>query len=116
VHCEVAYTQNRFLLRDNNSTNGTIHNGTKIDKTWLEFGDKIQVADTELIFSCEGYDLKDDNPEKAIEAFESSLKREPDFLDALKILAFLLERNVARRKEAAALWDKISQLEKSSAL
>lgn len=113
VHCTISYERHRFLLRDNNSTNGTVCNGEKIREHWLEFGDKVCVADTEMVFSCKGYDLKDEDPKGAIEAFEASLNRQPDFLTALKVQAFLLERNIARKKEAEPLWKRIMELERS---
>ena len=112
VHFEVTFTNNCFLLRDNDSTNGTICNGEKIEQKWLEFGDKIQVGGTTLLFSCEGFDLKDDDAEQAVTALEKCIERQPDFITALKILAFMLERNIARKKEAASVWEKIARLEK----
>ena len=50
-HCEVTFHANRFQLRDNHSTNGTLCNGERIDVQDLEFGDKIEVADTEMVRS-----------------------------------------------------------------
>ncbi len=114
VHCKVAFSNHHFVLRDNNSTNGTLCNGEQITEKVLEFGDTVRVADTEMIFTCKGDELKDEDPDGAIAAFEATLKRAPDFLTALKVLAFLLERNIVREKEAAPLWSKIMELEKSA--
>jgi hypothetical protein len=111
-HCSIGFENRRFVLRDNNSTNGTYRNGEKIHTCPLELGDRIKVADTELLFTCEGYELKEKDPECAAAALEASLRREPEFIAALKLLAFLLERNVARRREAKPLWDRVMQLEK----
>lgn len=113
LHCEVLYRNAGFVLRDNNSTNGTLCNQTRIDEHPLEFGDVIQVADTVMEFTSEGYELKDSDPAAAIAAFEKCLEREPNFLLALRNLAFLLERDVRRKREAEPLWKRIAQIEQS---
>ena len=113
VHCSIAFDRIRFVLRDESSTNDTLLNGEKVTEHWLEFGDRIAIADTEMVFSCKGYDLRDEDPNGAIDAFQATLERSPDFLTALKVQAFLLERNIARKKEAAPLWKKIAALERS---
>ena len=111
VHCHVVYTDGRYRLRDNHSTNGTLLNGERTVEGVLDFDDRIQLAETEMRFSCEGFDLKDSDPARAIAAFERCLERTPDLLPALRLLAFLLERDVARRAEAEPLWTRISRLE-----
>ena len=111
VHCQVSYADGRFRLRDNNSTNGTLLNGEPATQASLEFGDLVQVAETQLRFSCEGYDLRDSDRVRAIAAFERCLERMPDLLPALRMLAFLLERDVARRAEAEPLWARVARLE-----
>lgn len=111
-HFEIMFTENRFQLRDNDSTNGTTCNDSTIQQTWLEFGDEIKVGNTTMEFSCEGYDCKESDAPKAIAALEKCIQRQPDFIHALKLLAFLLERDVARKSEAAPLWDTIARLEK----
>ena len=40
----------RFLLRDENSANGTLVNGQRVNEHMLEDGDKIQVGQTLLVF------------------------------------------------------------------
>lgn len=112
-HFIVSFTANRFLLKDNDSTNGTLCNGEQVGETWLEFGDRIKVGDAVIEFSCDGYDLKEKDPTGAIAALEECVERQPDFIDALKLLAFMLERNVTRRKEAASYWERIARLETS---
>lgn len=111
-HFEITYTDNRFRLRDNGSTNGTKHNGDKAEEAWLEFGDTITVGETDMLFSCEGFDLRDSDAAKAVESLQHCVRRQPDFISALKILAFMLERDVGRKSEAAPLWDAIARLEK----
>jgi hypothetical protein len=111
-HCEIVFRNHDFVLEDNNSTNGTFCNDERIRKCRMDFGNRIRVGDTEMVFSCEGYELKDADPAKAIRAFEKCLLQQPDFLLALKHLAFLMERDIARRKEALPIWDRIRQLEK----
>ncbi len=113
VHCEIVFENHNFVLKDNQSTNGTFCNGAQIQKVALNFGDTIKVGNTEMIFTCEGFELKENNPVKAISLFEKCLQREPDFVIALKHLAFLMERDVARQKYAKPLWDRIKKLESS---
>lgn len=110
-HFEIIYNGRRFLVKDNGSTNGTQHNGARVEEAPLEFGDTIRVGQTDMLFSCEGYDLKDSDASKAIESLEKCVSRQPDFVPALKILAFLLERDVGRKAEAAPLWESIAKLE-----
>ena len=64
-----------------------------------------------MVFSCEGYDLKDSDAARATELLEQCVSRQPDFVPALKILAFLLERDVGRKGEAAPLWQSIARLD-----
>ncbi len=111
LHCEIQYRRHEFVLRDNNSTNGTLCNGEKIDEKALTFGDTVQVADTVMTFSCDGWEFKDSDPGKAIASFEACLEKEPNFVLALQHLAFLLERNVARQKEAEPLWKRITEID-----
>ena len=111
-HCEITFDNNRFALRDNDSTNGTRLNGERIDVKPLEFGDTIRIGETDMVFSCEGFEFKNTDPGAAIAAFEITLERQPNFLGALKIVAFLLERDVARQKEAEPYWQRIMELEK----
>ena len=110
-HFEIVYKDHRFMLKDNLSTNGTFCNGARIDEAWLEFGDVIRVGETEMTFSCDGYDLRDSDPSKAVESLEACVRKQPEFVPALKILAFLLERDVGRKDEAAPLWDTLARLE-----
>ncbi len=112
IHAEILYENNRFTLKDNNSTNGTVRNGAPVAETPLEFGDVITVGKTEMLFTCEGFDLKGQDDNRAIFAFERMLQRQPDFVAALQNLAFLLERDVARRGEAQKVWDLLQKLEK----
>jgi hypothetical protein len=111
LHCEVQYRRNQFVVHDNNSTNGTLWNGTKIKEQALGFGDTIEIADTVMTFTCDGYELKDAKPDAAISSFEACLEKEPYFILALQNLAFLLERDVARQKEAEPLWKRIMEIE-----
>ncbi len=112
VHCEIVFQNHCFVLKDNRSTNGTFCNGEQIQETVLDFGDTIQVGNTEMVFSFEGFELKETNPEKAILLFENCLRKESNFLIALKHLAFLMERDVARQKDAKPIWERIKMLER----
>ena len=112
IHAELRYERNRFLLRDHDSTNGTLLNGAPVTEAALKFGDVITIGGTELVFTAEGFDAKDASPARAIAAFERLLERQPDFLPALQTLAFLLERDVARKREAEAVWERLRRLER----
>ncbi len=55
-HAELVFHGNTVLLRDLQSTNGTFVNGNRVvDQLLLESGDRIQLADVELIL--EGYSV-----------------------------------------------------------
>lgn len=113
THCIVEYQGTGFLITDNNSTNGTLLNGQKIQSQALHLGDTLKLSDTEMTFTCDGHECKDSDPAAAIAAYEKTLNKAPDYVEALKNLAFLLERNLARRKEAQPLWDRIAKLDKA---
>ena len=49
--------------------------------------------------------------EQAIEEYRKALKNEPDFVDAIEHLAFLLEK-LNRDHEASPLWERILSLKK----
>lgn len=50
AHCTIVSENNRFILRDNNSTNGTFVNGNQVTEIELRSGDTIQIGDLELEF------------------------------------------------------------------
>ncbi len=111
VHCRIEYENNRFVLHDNNSTNGTLCNDERVTARELSFGDVVHVAETRMRFTCDGYELRGSDPGAAAHAFEQTLAREPDFVPALQNLAFLLEKDVARKKDAQPLWDRLARLQ-----
>ena len=111
-HCEIVFENGDFILRDAGSTNGTLCNDQLVDVHRLEFGDVVGVSDTNMKFTCRGFETSTDEPAKAIQAYESCLAIEPTFILALKNLAFLLERDVARRSEAAPIWKQVAELER----
>jgi transcriptional regulator with GAF, ATPase, and Fis domain len=49
-HCEIQQTPEGFLIRDLNSTNGTIIHGVRICEAYLGEGTELQVGNTKLIF------------------------------------------------------------------
>ncbi len=111
VHCEVTYTRHRFALKDNKSTNGTFCNGTRVVEHWLEFGDIVRVAGTQLQFSCEAYELRESNPQRAVDSLQLCLTRQPEFLTGIKLMILLLERDPERVAAVSSLRDKVRQLD-----
>src|ERR1051325_3372023 len=53
THCELAVRDNQVVLRDLNSHNGTLVNGLRVDEKVLVAGDKIQLGQTEMVFSLD---------------------------------------------------------------
>jgi len=51
-HCRISWTEQGWLLEDLQSTNGTYVNGQKIEKNFLEAGDRIKVGSFELRFEA----------------------------------------------------------------
>jgi len=106
-HVEVLGEREHVTVRDLGSTNGTFHNGRKVDEVELVDGDKISIGSTTILkFSYrDGFD----------EAFEqrlSSLGIRDDLTRALKKAFFLdrLESEVAfsirhRTPIALIMWD-----------
>ncbi len=52
-HCEIVRMGERYILRDLGSSNGTIVNGKAVSEKVLEWGDKLQVGETVLVFLVE---------------------------------------------------------------
>lgn len=111
VHAEIYFDGRNFHIKDNQSTNKTYHKGKAITQSVLDLGDTITIGGTDLLFSCKSLEVMDQDRGAAIEAFEKLLKLVPTFVPALRGLAFLLERDVAGRERAQAIWDKLTQLE-----
>ena len=49
-HCLVSWNEGRFRVRDLDSRNGTLVNGTGIEEQWLEHGDQIATGDSSFLF------------------------------------------------------------------
>jgi transcriptional regulator with GAF, ATPase, and Fis domain len=49
-HLSIEYASDSFLLKDNQSTNGTFLNGNRVKEAYLAPGDHIQVGETTLEF------------------------------------------------------------------
>ncbi len=49
-HCEISVRNERYFLRDLESTNGTELNGTPVVEAFLSPGARIRVGDTEILF------------------------------------------------------------------
>jgi len=52
-HCLIFYKNNRFFVRDLESTNGTFLNGAKIEEMVLKHGDKLQLGESTFLFLIE---------------------------------------------------------------
>lgn len=78
-HCAIEGQGAQFVLRDLGSANGTLVNGTAIGEHVLQWGDRIQVGDTVLVFLF-------DRPEEAgetlteITAEPRAAERPPSFV------------------------------------
>lgn len=110
-HCEIVFEDTNFVIRDLQSANGTFRNHSAVTEQFLEFGDQIVIGDMAFLYNCEGYESIENNKEAAIKSFELCLDIEPRFLPVLRNLAFLLEQDVSRKKEAQPLWDRVAELE-----
>lgn len=52
-HCTFTQEGNTYILRDNNSTNGTRINNVPITEQELQNSDIIQMGDVEMLYYCE---------------------------------------------------------------
>jgi signal transduction histidine kinase/CheY-like chemotaxis protein len=50
-HARIYREESHFVVEDQQSKNGTLVNGVAIDKRTIEFGDKISVGDTLMVFT-----------------------------------------------------------------
>src|ERR1700691_461203 len=49
-HCLLSFQEGRFRVRDLDSRNGTLVNGTAIEEEWLHHGDEITAGDSSFLF------------------------------------------------------------------
>ena len=56
-HCLVSGQDGRFLVRDLDSRNGTLVNGTRVEEQWLQHGDEIAAGDSSFVFLLEDEEL-----------------------------------------------------------
>ncbi|MFZ5439232.1 MAG: sigma 54-interacting transcriptional regulator [Myxococcota bacterium] len=54
IHCEVRIENNRVLVRDLGSTNGTFIDGVRVKEGYLRAGSKLKLGAAELRFELEG--------------------------------------------------------------
>ena len=54
IHCAVRYWDGIFVMRDMNSSNGTLLNGEKVEVVKLNSGDVIKIGNTEIKVTSEG--------------------------------------------------------------
>ncbi|MEM0997230.1 MAG: FHA domain-containing protein [Bacteroidota bacterium] len=50
AHAQIVYVEGNYLLTDLGSTNGTFHNGVRVDSASLRHGDALSLGDARLIF------------------------------------------------------------------
>jgi len=73
-HCLVSWHDGKFRLRDLDSRNGTLVNGTVIEEQWLEHGDEIAAGDSSFLFLLEDKDLAP--PEGRVEFEDADVSAE----------------------------------------
>ncbi|MGC2730033.1 MAG: sigma 54-interacting transcriptional regulator, partial [Candidatus Sulfotelmatobacter sp.] len=56
-HCLLSGQDGRFLVRDLDSRNGTLVNGTGVEEQWLKHGDEIAAGDSSFVFLLEDEDV-----------------------------------------------------------
>jgi Nif-specific regulatory protein len=56
-HCLVSWQDGRFRVRDLDSRNGTLVNGSGVEEQWLEHGDEIATGDSSFLFLLEDEDI-----------------------------------------------------------
>jgi Nif-specific regulatory protein len=56
-HCVLSAQEGRFRVRDLDSRNGTLVNGTGVEEQWLQHGDEIAAGDSSFLFLIEEDDL-----------------------------------------------------------
>ena len=56
-HCRVSWQEGRFRVRDLESRNGTLVNGSGVEEQWLEHGDEIATGDSSFLFLVEDESL-----------------------------------------------------------
>ncbi|MBT5228766.1 MAG: FHA domain-containing protein [Methylococcales bacterium] len=112
VHAKLRYEYHIFIILLKDTGANLLHNDQKIVRKPLNFGDTLTLGGTKMQFSCKGFDLRETDPVEAIEMFRTCLQREPNFIIALKNLAFLLERDIRFKKESDPIWQRLSRLER----
>jgi transcriptional regulator with GAF, ATPase, and Fis domain len=56
-HCAVRGAEGRFRVRDLESRNGTLVNGTGVEEQWLQHGDEIATGDSSFLFLLEDQEV-----------------------------------------------------------
>jgi transcriptional regulator with GAF, ATPase, and Fis domain len=56
-HCAVRGTEGRFQVRDLESRNGTLVNGTVVEEQWLQHGDELATGDSSFLFLLEDQEV-----------------------------------------------------------
>ncbi|NKB25801.1 MAG: FHA domain-containing protein [Kiritimatiellae bacterium] len=58
THCSIRCEEKKYMLRDENSTNGTSLNSRKVSETYLKPKDIIQVGAVEFFFDAEASEIE----------------------------------------------------------
>ena len=96
-HCELNIDQDRLMLRDLGSRNGTLLNGRPVDEAQLNPGDKIQVGPVSFGIQVDGVPSSDSailQPPKHI-ASEEDLPQLPEELINLDDIDTLQDHNIS---------------------
>lgn len=96
-HCEVIVTDDRALLRDLNSSNGTFVNGKRVAEAKLSAGDRLSIGPVTFIVQIDG------KPAKINPADAAPLLHED--ADASAVTAMKLDRDEADVDEILGLDD-----------
>lgn len=111
TQASVEFDPYGFTFTNKNTEQAIFINDNRIEKHRLDFNDHIQIGSAWLLFSCEGYDIRNTDKKLAIEYFEQCLNRKPKFLLVLRHLLSLLKNETGSEDNIKALKQRIDNLE-----
>ncbi|MAT14762.1 MAG: histidine kinase, partial [Planctomyces sp.] len=90
THATIRHQDGVYIIRDNNSSNGTSVNGKAITEHKLVNGDRIQVGETVFLFTCPEFESSQE-----IAASRIALVRQSAETDRSRIVGEVSDRTVA---------------------